>query len=138
MAEVFQDGEPVDPLKLQKLQDQITAVSAKASQAFDLGSRLDSEQRQIVFHVKAGVEPFEGGFTSGQTRTQQIDVDWSGDYTNVYTTCTVRTKSPNLNIRATLTGDIRQPSIAVWCEKKFESTLNVHWISVATKPVDNL
>lgn len=136
MSVVFQDGEPVDPLKLQKIQDQITAVSAKANQAFDLGSRLDSEQRQVVYHVKAGVETFEGGLAAGVIKTQQIDVEWSGDYVNVYTTCTVRTKSPNLNIRATLTGDIRKPTIAVWSEKKFDSTLNVHWISVAVKPVD--
>lgn len=136
MSIVFQDGEPVDPLKLQKLQDQITAVSTKASQAFDLGSRLDSEQRQVVYHTKAGVETFDGGLAAGVTKTQQIDVEWGGEYTNVYTTCTVRTKSPNLNIRATLTGDIRKPTIAVWSEKKFESDLNVHWISVAVKPIE--
>lgn len=136
MAEVFQDGEPVDPLKLQKLQDQITAISAKANQAFDLGSRLDSQQRQVIYHVKAGVEAFEGGLAAGVIKTQQIDLEWSGEYTDVYTTCTVRTKSPNLNIRATLTGDTRQPTIAVWSEKKFGSTLNVHWVSVAVKPVE--
>lgn len=135
MAEVFQDGEPVDPLKLQKLQDQITAVSTKANQAYDLSSKTSTEQQQVIFHVKAGVESFEGGFTAGQTRTQQIDLEWAPEYTNVYTTCTLRTKSPNLNIRATLTGDLRQPQIAVWCEKKFDSTINVHWISVASKPI---
>jgi hypothetical protein len=135
MSEIFQDGEPVDPSKLQKLQDQITEIAQKAQDAYNLGSRLESNQQQVVFHVKAGSEIFEGGLKAGVVRTQQIDLEWSGDYINVYTTCTVRTKSPNLNIRATLTGGVRQPQIAVWSEKDFTSNLNVHWISVGVKPI---
>lgn len=135
MSVSFQDGEPVDPLKLQKLQDQITAISEKANEAYSLSSRTSTQQQQVIFHVKSGVESFEGGFTAGQVRTQVIDLEWAPEYTNVYTTCTLRLKNPALNIRATLTGDLRQPTIAVYCEKKFEGTLNVHWISVASKPI---
>ena len=137
MAEMFQDGEPVDPLKLQRLQDQITAIAKKAQDAFDLGSRLDSEQRQVVFHTKAGVEVFEGGLNAGQFKTSTIDLEWSGDYTSVYTVATPRLKDPGKNnIRISFTGDSRVPTMVAWSEKKFSSDLYVHWISVASKPVD--
>jgi len=135
MTEIFQDGEPVDPLKLQRLQDQITAISNKANDAYDLGNKLSGQQQEVIFHVKAGVESFEGGFTAGQVRTQAIDLEWKPEYTNVYTTCTLRSKNPSLNIRATMTGDVRQPMIAVYTDKKIDYTLNVHWISVASKPI---
>ena len=135
MSIIFQDGEPVDPLKLQKLQDQITQIDKKAQDAYNLGSRLESDQQQVVFHVKAGAVKFEGGFTAGQTRTESVDVDWTVDYTNIYTTCTVRTKRPNLDIRATLTGDSRQPQIAVYSKDAIKFDLNVHWISVGIKPI---
>jgi len=135
MSEVFQDGEPVDPLKLQRLQDQITQIEKKAQDAYNLGSRLESNQQQIVFHVKAGFVKFDGGFKKGETKKESIDVEWTGDYIDVYTTCTVRTKSPNLDIRATLTGDLRQPQIAVYSKDAIKFDLNVHWISVGIKPV---
>jgi len=137
MSVAFQDGEPVDPLKLQKLQDQITAVSAKANQAFDLGSRLDSQQRQVIFHTKAGVESFEGGFTKGQVRNSPINLEWGGEYTDVYTVATPRLQDPGKNnIRVSLSGDARTPTMVVWSGDIFKATLNVHWISVAVKPVD--
>lgn len=135
MSIVFQDGEPVDPLKLQKLQDQITQIDKKAQDAFNLGSRLESNQQPIVFHVQAGAVKFEGGLEAGKPKSEQIAVEWDGSYIDVYTTCTVRTKSPNLNIRATLTGEVRHPTIAVYSEKDFKSDLNVHWISVGIKPI---
>jgi len=131
----FQDGEPVDPLKLQKLQDQITAVTEKAQQAFDLGSTLSSQQTQVVFHVKAGVEEFVGGLAKGEMKTAPIDLEWSGEYTNVYTVATPRLKDPGKNtIRVSFTGDIRTPTMCVYSSEKI-NTLNVHWISVAVKPI---
>lgn len=135
MSVVFQDGEPVDPLKLRKLQDQITEIGKKAQDAFNLGSRLESNQQQVVFHVKAGVVTFEGGLKAGEVKKETIDAEWDGSYIDVYTTCTVRTKSPNLNIRATLTDSVRQPSVAVYSDKDFKADLNVHWISVGIKPI---
>jgi hypothetical protein len=136
MSVSFQDGEPVDPLKLQKLQDQITAVSEKANDAFVLGSRLDSQQRQVIFHTKAGVEVFEGGINAGEIKTSPIDLEWGGEYTSVYTVATPRLKDPGKNnIRISFSGDSRVPTMVVWAEKKFTADLYVHWISVATKPI---
>jgi hypothetical protein len=136
MSIVFQDGEPVDPLKLQKLQDQITAVSAKANQAFDLGSTLSSQQTEVIFHVKAGVESFENGIGKGEVKTSPIDLEWSGEYTNIYTVATPRLKNPGKhNIRISFSGDQRAPTMNVYSAEKIDFDLNIHWISVAAKPV---
>lgn len=137
MSVVFQDGEPVDPLKLRALQDQITAISKTANDAFNLGSTLSAQQRQVVFHTKAGVTSFEGGFTKGQVRNRVIDVEWGGEYTDVYTVATPRLQDPGKNnIRVSLSGNLRTPTVVVWSGDIFKATLNVHWISVAVKPVD--
>ena len=137
MSIVFQDGEPVDPLKLQKLQDQITAVSTKANQAFDLGNTLSSQQRQVIFHVKAGVESFENGIGKGEVKTSPIDLEWGGEYINVYTVATPRLKNPGKhNIRVSFSGDQRAPTMNVYSAEKIDFALNIHWISVAVKPVE--
>lgn len=134
---VFQDGEPVDPYKLQKLQDQIEAIDQKAQSAFDLSnSTADNLNEVFVFHAKAGVEIFENGFTAGQQKEQQINVEWSADYEAVYTVATPRLKNPSkYDIRVSFTGDSKQPMMVVWSKEKFENSLYVHWISVAKKRV---
>jgi hypothetical protein len=136
MSIVFQDGEPVDPLKLQKLQDQITVVSAKANDAFALGNTLSAEQRQVIFHVKAGVESFENGIGKGETKNSPIDLEWGGEYTNVFTVATPRLKNPGKhNIRISFSGDQRAPTMNVYSAEKIDFELNIHWISVAAKTI---
>ena len=134
---VFQDGEPVDPYKLQKLQDQIEAIDEKAQSAFDLSNTTaDNLNEVFVFHAKAGVEVFENGFTAGQQKEQQINVEWSADYEAIYTTATPRLKNPGKNeLRVSFTGDSRQPTMVLWSKEKIESSIYVHWISVAKKRV---
>lgn len=137
MAVSFQDGEPVDPYKLEKLQDQITEIAQKAQSAFDLTNKTADNLNQIfVFHAKAGVTSFENGFTAGQQREQQIDLEWGADYEEVYTVATPRLKNPGKReFRVSFTSNLKQPTMVVWSKDKFEDTLNVHWISVAKKVI---
>ncbi len=139
MAEVFADGEPVDPIKLQKLQDQILAIELKANQAFSLSSRnVESGSQQYVYHTQAGVESFSNVTGSAEPKTGQIELAWGSEYDQVYTVATPRLKNPKLDIRVTFTGDSRQPTMVVYYNapsaNKLE-TLNVHWVSVARKLV---
>lgn len=137
MAEVFADGEPVDPQKIRALQDQILEVQKQANTAFTLSSRtIESGSQQYVYHTQAGVESFNNVKGSAEPQTGQIELAWGSDYDQVYTVATPRLKNPKLDIRVTFTGDIRQPTMVVYynatSDKKIE-TLNVHWVSVARK-----
>lgn len=137
MAEVFADGEPVDPQKIRALQVQILEVQKQANTAFTLSSRtIDSGSQQYVYHTQAGVESFNNVKGSAEPQTGQIELAWGSDYDQVYTVATPRLKNPKLDIRVTFTGDIRQPTMVVYynatSDKKIE-TLNVHWVSVARK-----
>ena len=99
MAEVFADGEPVDPIKLQKLQDQILAIELKANQAFSLSSRnVESGSQQYVYHTQAGVESFSNVTGSAEPKTGQIELAWGSEYDQVYTVATPRLKNPKLDL----------------------------------------
>lgn len=141
MSEVFADGEPVDPIKLQKLQDQINEIQKTAQSAYDLSNKtLDGTTTSYVYHTKAGVEIFQN-VSSGKLYTSQIDVEWSGDYDQIYTVATPRLKDPSYqDVRVTFTGTNIQPTMAVYyLNSKNKSAvleqLNIHWISVARKPL---
>jgi len=52
----FQDGEPVDPKKLQDLQDQIDDIKLKSDQSYNLStSTANSVSKLSVMHLAAGV-----------------------------------------------------------------------------------
>lgn len=143
MAEVFADGEPVDPIKLQKLQDQINEIKKVAQSAYELSSKtVDGTTVSYVYHTKAGVEKFED-VTSGKLYTSQIDLEWSSDYSSVYTVATPRLKDSSYqDIRISFTGAQSQPTMVVYyLNSKNKSAvipeLNVHWISVAKKIISS-
>lgn len=60
MPVTFQDGEPVDPIKLQNLQDQITSVKGLADKTFGLVNTSTGQTVQTIPVVTGGREKFTG------------------------------------------------------------------------------
>lgn len=139
MAEVFADGEPVDPIKLQKLQDQILEIKNIADQAFTLSNRnIESGSTQYIYSTQAGVEAFTNVKGGATPQTSQIDCSWGPEYDNVYTVATPRLKNAATDVRISFTSDARQPTMVVYynaASSKVLENLSVHWVSVARKEV---
>ena len=137
MTVVFQDGEPVDPKKLQDLQTQIDAITLKTNESYNLSTTTANSVSQLsVMHLKAGVVTFENGLTGGKVNTIEIDLGWGADYETAYVTATPRLQDPKTNnIRCSLSGNAASTKLNVYAEKNVTGAINFHWISAGKKIV---
>lgn len=137
MTVVFQDGEPVDPKKLQDLQTQIDAITLKTNESYNLSTTTANSVSQLsVMHLKAGVVTFENGLTGGKVNTIEIDLGWGADYETAYVTATPRLQDPKTNnIRWSLSGVAASTKLNVYAEKNVTGPINFHWISAGKKIV---
>ena len=137
MTVVFQDGEPVDPKKLQDLQTQIDAITLKTNESYNLSTTTANSVSQLsVMHLKAGVVTFENGLTGGKVNTIEIDLGWGADYETGYVTATPRLQDPKTNnIRWSLSGNAASTKLNVYAEKNVTGAINFHWISAGKKIV---
>ena len=137
MTVVFQDGEPVDPKKLQDLQTQIDAITLKTNESYNLSTTTANSVSQLsVMHLKAGVVTFENGLTGGKVNTIEIDLGWGADYETAYVTATPRLQDPKTNnIRWSLSGNAASTKLNVYAEKNVTGSINFHWISAGKKIV---
>ena len=137
MTVVFQDGEPVDPKKLQDLQTQIDAITLKTNESYNLSTTTANSVSQLsVMHLKAGVVTFENGLTGGKVNTIEIDLGWGADYETAYVTATPRLQDPKTNnIRWSLSGAAASTKLNVYAEKNVTGPINFHWISAGKKIV---
>lgn len=137
MTVVFQDGEPVDPKKLQDLQTQIDAITLKTNESYNLSTTTANSVSQLsVMHLKAGVVTFENGLTGGKVNTIEIDLGWGADYETAYVTATPRLQDPKTNnIRWSLSGNAASTKLNVYAEKNVTGPINFHWISAGKKIV---
>ncbi len=140
MAEVFRDGEPVDPQKLRSLQQQITELSATANNAFDLANRTsDGTTETFQYITRADNITFEN-LKNGTKYDQGIDLGFiDGDV--VYTTATARYSKPEYyNVNVSISGSRLSPTINVSqtnSGKKTMEKLSVDYISVAKRKVES-
>jgi len=104
----FQDGEPVDPKKLQDLQDQIEDIKLKSDQSYNLStSTANSVSKLSVMHL---------------------------DYEVAYVVATPRLQDPKTNnIRWSLSGNKDATKLNVYAEKTISGAINFHWISAGKK-----
>ena len=137
MTVVFQDGEPVDPKKLQDLQTQIDAITLKTNESYNLSTTTANSVSQLsVMHLKAGVVTFENGLTGGKVNTIEIDLGWGADYETAYVTATPRLQDPKTNNnRWSLSGNAASTKLNVYAEKNVTGAINFHWISAGKKIV---
>ena len=137
MTVVFQDGEPVDPKKLQDLQTQIDSIKLKTDESYNLSTTTaNSITKLAVMHLKAGVVTFENGLVGGKVNTIEIDLGWGADYEVAYVVATPRLKDPKANnIRWSLSGDMASTKLNVYAEKSMSNAIKFHWISAGKKVV---
>lgn len=139
MAEVFRDGEPVDPIKLQKLQDQITEIKATASNALDLANRTsDGTTETYQFITRAESIEFSN-LKNGVKISEPIDLGFiEGDL--VYTTATARYSKPEFyKVNVSISGSRLSPTINVSqtnSDKKTMEKLTVDYIAVGKRKIE--
>jgi hypothetical protein len=136
MTVVFQDGEPVDPKKLQDLQTQIDAISLKANESYNLStSTANSVSSLSVMHLKADVVSFETGLPGGKVSSIDIDLGWGSEYEIAYVVATPRNQDPKTNnMRWSISGQWSgSTKLNVYAEKTIPGPVNFHWISAGKK-----
>lgn len=136
MTVTFQDGEPVDPKKLQDLQSQIDDLKKQSTDAYSLSqTTADGLSKLVNFQIKAGVAPFENGLKKGENSIA-IPLNWAPEFQLVYIVATPRLQKPwQNNVRWSFSGSRDTTSLNVYAEKEVTGTVNFHWISVAEKEI---
>lgn len=138
MAEVFRDGEPVDPIKLQSLQDQITEIKATASNALDLANRTsDGTTETYQFITRADSIEFNN-LKNGVRISEPIDLGFiEGDL--VYTTATPRYVKPEYyKVNVSISGPRLSPTINISQTNSDQKTMEkviVDYISVGKRKI---
>ncbi len=137
MTVTFQDGEPVDPKKLQDLQTQIDNIKLKSDESYNLSTTTANSVTQLaVMHLKAGVVTFENGLTGGKVNSIEIELGWGADYEVAYVVATPRLQDPKTNnIRWSISGNKDATKLNVYAEKTVSTAINFHWISAGKKIV---
>lgn len=132
---IFDDGEPIDPLKLQSLQDQIIKLQAESALQSIATTGLSSSLSKIIYHSKSGSVDVSNLKAKIISTPVPIDIKWSDDYdaSSIKTVVTLRSKRPDLDIRYSLSGTISAPTLLVYSTETYSGTLNFEWISVAGK-----
>jgi hypothetical protein len=137
MTVVFQDGEPVDPKKLEDLQKQIDDIKLQSDKSYNLSTTTANSVTQLsVLHLRAGVVTFETGLKAGSDNNITIDLGWGADYEVAYVVAQPRLKDPGkTNIRWAISGNKDATVLNVWSEKATSTTtpINFHWISAGKK-----
>jgi len=134
LVSTFNDGEPIDPKKLEDLQTQITNLQNESAVQKVTTGDLSSSLRSITYHSQSGVvevDPIIKGKTSSP---EPIPVKWSTDYdkSTIRTVVTLRSKTPKLDIRYSISGNSNYPTLLVYANEN-TSILTFDWISVAGK-----
>ena len=132
---IFNDGEPIDPLKLQSLQDQIIKLQDESALQSIATTGLSSSLSKIIYHSKSGSLDVSNLKAKTISTPAPIDIKWSADYdsSTIKTVVTLRSKRPDLDIRYSLGGTISAPTLLVYSTTEITGTLNFEWISVAGK-----
>ena len=134
MVSTFNDGEPIDPKKLEDLQTQITNLQNESAVQKVITGNLSSSLRSITYHSQSGVvevNPIVKGHTSAPV---DIPVEWNTDYdkATIRTVVTLRSNAPKLDIRYSISGKPYDPTLVVYANVD-TSKLTFDWISVAGK-----
>ena len=137
MVSTFDDGEPIDPKKLQDLQSQITDLKEQSALTSERVVGLSSSIQQVVFHSRAGSVNIDG-LKTGKNPPIAISPGWEPEYlsSDIFTVVTARLSDPTTpNIRYSLTGDNRAPNLVVYTDKDRSGTISFHWVSVAKRTI---
>lgn len=137
MAEVFADGEPVDPQKLRALQSQINEIRATAGNAYNLiSTTVNGNTENFTYHHRSGMVSFKN-IKSGSSIESSCGFTWdSSKYEDPVTVVTPKLDNPgNDDIRVAIKGEY-EPRIQVYYKDGGKTgaafpLLNVNFISSA-------
>jgi hypothetical protein len=134
MSEVFQDGEPVDSVKLSKMQADIASLRVDTKSAYDLSQKTSTDLATLtVTHTKAYRVEFENGLNVG-LNTEDIEMTWTG-YQDVYLTATPRGSLYKHAITWSISGGIGNFKLHVQNNTKNKITgVKFDVIAAGTKP----
>ena len=121
MTQIFQDGEPVDSVKLQAMQDAITALRTDTKTAFDLGQTTSEKVAGLtVTYTKAYRVEFDNGLNVG-FNSEAIGMMWDG-FTDVYLVACPRGNLYKHDITWSISGGIGSHVLNVWNNTKNKIT----------------
>jgi hypothetical protein len=135
MSEVFQDGEPVDSVKLAKMQADIASIKLEAASAYSLSQTTSGLLNELVVTTtKAYRVEFSNGLKPG-VNTEDIEMDWTG-WTDVYLTATPRGALHKFNLQWSISGGIGSFKLNVTNKetKDVTGTIKFDIIAAGTKP----
>ena len=144
MAEVFADGEPVDPQKLRNLQAQINEVRATAGNAYNLiSTTVNGSTKNYTFHTRSGVAEIKNIKSGDTEREVSCGFTWdSSKYEEPVTVATIKYENPGADdIRLAIKGEF-EPKIQVYYKDGNTKTpgalslLRINWISSARYKVE--
>ena len=134
MTQVFQDGEPVDSVKLQAMQNAITALATETKNAFDLGQATSEKVAGLtVTYTKAYRVEFDNGLNVG-FNSEAIGMKWEG-FTDVYLVACPRGNLYKHDITWSISGGIGSHMLNVQNNTKNKITgVKFDVIGAGTKP----
>ena len=134
MTQVFQDGEPVDSVKLQAMQNAITALKTETEAAYNLGkSTSETVASLTVTYTKAYRVEFDNGLNVGYN-SEPIDMKWTG-FTDVYLVACPRGNLYKHDITWSISGGIGSHVLHVQNNTKNKITgVKFDIIGAGTKP----
>lgn len=138
-GEVFADGEPVDPKKLQNLQNQIDLIKDRSDESYNLSKTTAGDIETLgIHHIRAGEVEFENGIDAKKTESVDIQPGWGSEYTQAFVVASPRLTQPGKSlIRWSLSGSATAGGVTklnVYAEAKISGPFKFHWISAAIKP----
>lgn len=142
MGETFADGEPVDPKKLESLQNQIDAIKLRSDESYDLSKATAGDVSKLaVMHLRAGVVSFDNGIGKGKSTSRTISPAWEPEYEAVFVVATPRFQDPSKNdLRYSITGTGTAggtTTLNVYSSTGISGKVEFHWLSAGRKPVSD-
>ena len=138
MGEVWADGEPADPKKLENLQIQIDNIKDISDQSYALSKTTAGDFVSIgIPNTRAGVVRFENGINTKDPVSVDVNPGWGEEYTDAFIVASPKLQNPkSSNIRWSIYGDVTNngtAKIVVYSDVKL-GPFNFNWVSVALKP----
>lgn len=137
-GEVFADGEPADPKKLQNLQNQIDQIKEVSDQSYNLSKTTAGDFTTLgIPNIRAGMVRFENGINTKEPVSVDVNPGWGEEYTDAFIVASPKLKDPKAsNIRWSISGEVTNngtAKIVVYSDVKL-GAFNFHWVSVGIKP----
>lgn len=135
-TEVFQDGEPVDPDKLRKLQNQINDIKQTAADAYSLSQATANDITVLkVMHVAAGQVKFPTGLTKGSNNKEEIPHQWGANYTSSFITATPRPGPGKIITSWSVGGPFDAEVLTVHASEDYKKAVAFNFISIGEKRI---